>query len=173
MQIGDYYNKGGLTGVVISVDASGQHGLLMSLRSYHCQWYNGSRDVKTNARDQYDGMKNQEYIRNHYGLSQYPAFAYCVGLGSGWYLPAIGELRPLCEPTNYAAVEGTLTQYGEKLFPGNHNAELFLSSTEGDRVAHDLDHLMVLVLGVSSWGVEITSDTKRSAYECVRAVHKF
>lgn len=34
MQIGDYYNKEGQTGIVISVDASGQHGLLMCLRSY-------------------------------------------------------------------------------------------------------------------------------------------
>lgn len=173
MQIGDYYNKEGLTGVVISVDASGQHGLLMSLRNHCCQWYNGSSDIKTYARDPFDGMKNQDYIRSHYSLYSYPAFAYCISLGEGWYLPAIGELRPLCESANFEAVENTLARYGDKLFPGSHLAELYLSSTEGDTSAHSLDHTMVLVLGVSQYGARITSDTKRSAYEVVRAVHRF
>ena len=29
--IGDFYNKNGIKGIVIKVDASGEHGLIMSL----------------------------------------------------------------------------------------------------------------------------------------------
>lgn len=173
MKIGDYYKKGVIEGVVISVNASGQHGLLMSLKNYHCQWYNGGNNFKTYARDFFDGLKNQEYIAKTFDIFSFPAFAYCVSLGEGWYLPSIGELRPLCDRENFIAIEKTLSLYGDKLFPGNHLAELYLSSTEGDTIPYDTDYEMVLVIGVRENGARITSDTKQSKVECVRAVHAF
>lgn len=175
MKIGDLYDCGGLKGVVISVDASGNHGLIMSLNKHHCQWYNGSSDVNTGARHPFDGKQNQDFILSRYSSYSYPAFRWCASLGDGWYLPAIGELRPLCEPSNFRAVEKTLKTYGEPLFSGHYIADLYLSSTEGDvnGVTYDTDHIMVQVLGVKEYGAEITSDTKRSDYEDARAVHRF
>lgn len=174
MRIGDLYNRGGLRGVVINVDASGRHGLIMSLNKHHCQWYQGSSDVRTGARDPFNGKINQDYVLNHYGSYHYPAFGWCESLGEGWYLPAIGELRPLCEPANLNAVERTLRSYGEPLFSGRNNADLYLSSTEGDCYGtYDTDHTMVQVFCVSERGGSISSDTKRSDYEYARAVHRF
>ncbi|MBR0336754.1 MAG: hypothetical protein IIX34_07835, partial [Alistipes sp.] len=45
----------------------------------------------------------------------YPAFAWCVDLGVGWYLPAIGELQSLFAA--YDAVNKTVVAYGgERLY---------------------------------------------------------
>lgn len=175
MKIGDYYNDGHIKGVVISVDASGKHGLIMSLNRHHCLWYNGSSDVNTGARHPFDGKQNQELILSRYSPYSYPAFKWCANLGDGWYLPAIGELQPLCETFNLMAVERTLKAYGDPLFSGRNYADLYLSSTEGDvnGMTYDTDHTMVQVLCVSEHGGSISSDTKRSDYEFARAVHRF
>lgn len=175
MNIGDLYNRNGLKGVVISVDASGSHGLIMSLNKHHCQWYNGGSDVNTGARHPFDGKQNQDLILSRYSPYSYPAFRWCANLGDGWYLPAIGELRPLCEASNLSAVERTLKIYGEPLFSGQNYADLYLSSTEGDvnGMTYDTDHTMVQVFCVSEQGGSISSDTKRSDFEYARAVHRF
>ena len=174
MRIGDLYNRGNLKGVVISVDTSGVHGLILSLKRHHCQWYDGDTDVRTGARDPYDGKTNQDYVLRHYGSDCYPAFKWCSRLGDGWYLPAIEELRTLCDSANLNAVERTLKSYGDPLYSGCGHADLYLSSTEGDCFGtYDTDHLMVQVFCVSERGGSISSDTKRSDFEFARAVHRF
>lgn len=98
MKMGDLYDHKGLKGVVISVDASGNHGLIMRLIKHKCQWYNGNSDVRTGARHHFDGKQNQDFILSRYGAYNYPAFPWCVSLGDGWYLPSIGELHTYANP---------------------------------------------------------------------------
>ena len=174
MRIGDYYNNGLFQGVVIRVDASGDHGLILSLRAARKKWFCGDVDMNTGARNQLRGQDNQDLITKRFSIHMFPAFEWCLGLGDGWYLPAIGELECLCEKSNFDAVALTLDKYGDKLISGEHWAgDLYLSSTEGDTGPHSQDHTMVLVLAVSERGARITSDTKRSSFERVRAVHRF
>lgn len=175
LKVGDLYDHEGVKGVIISLDASGNHGLVMSLGRKHCQWYDGDYDVNTHSRHAFDGKQNQDYVLSNYGSSHYPAFRWCASLGNGWYLPAIGELQPLCELSNFRAVENTLATCGDPLFSGENYSDLYLSSTEGDcnGVSYDTDHTMVQVFCATERGGSISSDTKRSDYEFARAVHRF
>ena len=90
-------------------------------------------------------------------------------------MPAIGELQQLKNISYLRAVERTLEKYGDPLYDGLSNADLYLSSTEGDcyMMTYDTDITMVQVFCVSSHGGSISSDTKRSDYEYARAVHRF
>lgn len=42
-KIGDYYEKNGQAGIVISVDYSGTHGKIISLNEKHCNWYDADK----------------------------------------------------------------------------------------------------------------------------------
>ena len=45
-KVGDIYNNDGLKGIVVKVDNSGLHGLIMSLDKFSGKWYN---DKKLNS----------------------------------------------------------------------------------------------------------------------------
>lgn len=178
MKIGDYYNDGHIKGVVINVDSSGNHGLIWSLQRHYCQWYDGTKDVHTGARHPLDGRINQNMVLKNFSKWDYPAFRWCESLGEGWYLPAIGELQHLRNNSYLSAIENTLKKYGgDPLYDGRFIADLYLSSTEGDSYPHMVtyatDITMVQVFCVSAQGGSISSDTKRSAFEYARAVHRF
>lgn len=100
--VGDYYNENGREGIVFEVDATGRHGKIMALRDLpeKLAWctraeYDGKR-VGDGATDRTDGMKNLQAIRRiPRWQEKYPAFAGCVALGEGWYLPALEELKKI------------------------------------------------------------------------------
>lgn len=105
-KVGDYYEKDGLKGIVIRVDASGNHGLIMSLDKCAKKWLDGKDEkFSTNAYYEDDGEKNmaviQKYIEeNGKSWSMFPYFEWCRSHGEGWYAPATDELKDILKTIN-------------------------------------------------------------------------
>ena len=119
-KVGDYYNVDGKEGVVFWVDETGRHGKIVSVDNAKLSWCTleeFDKKVKTGAIDQYDGMKNlQKIMKISDWRSRYPAFAWCAGHGSGWYLPAIDELKELLlNEMVYAKVNTALSRMTSKV----------------------------------------------------------
>lgn len=105
-KVGDYYEKDGLKGIVVRVDGTGSHGLIMSLEKSAKKWLD-DKDEKfnTNAYYEDDGEKNMAVIEkyiNENGKSweMFPYFNWCRSLGSGWYAPASDELKDILNAIN-------------------------------------------------------------------------
>ena len=96
-KVGDLCTINGVQGVVFEVDASGKHGKIISVKSsgYDRAWALGAEQKRfIGATDVYDGEKNMAVVKRQSNWrSNYPAFAWCADLGSGWYLPAKEEMR--------------------------------------------------------------------------------
>ena len=94
-KVGDYYNVDGKEGVVFWVDETGRHGKIMSLDQGQFRWCTDEVwDKETGTTDKSDGMRNlQSIMKISDWRNKYPAFAWCADHGSGWYLPAIDELK--------------------------------------------------------------------------------
>ena len=100
-EVGDIYDKGGLKGIVVRVDDSGNHGLIMSVDRCSKKWLNDS-DAKyeTAAFYEDDGEKNMKVIEKYLEESGnsweiFPFFNWCRSLGDGWYAPASDELKDI------------------------------------------------------------------------------
>jgi len=98
-KIGDYYERGGVKGVVCALTDEGTHGLILSLEEICLPWsrFRKSEQRATGAVDAADGRANMEAVERFIadnGLSwdDFPAFKWCREQGDGWYLPAIDEL---------------------------------------------------------------------------------
>lgn len=118
-EIGDYYAKDGVRGVICALDESGRHGLILSLGEKTTLWYTAP-EVKTNkpltkekkkaiakeekrlktiiagASNKHDGEANMQAVARcieQQGLKweNFPAFAWCREQGEGWYLPSVDE----------------------------------------------------------------------------------
>lgn len=96
-KVGDYYDQGGLEGVVFEVDNDGLTGKIVGLKAYQAQW---SKDefckVKVGTLSKSDGLQNMLLIKQRAGnIENYPIFSECVLHGESWYVPAIDELKVL------------------------------------------------------------------------------
>ena len=152
-KVGDYYEENGLKGLVVRVDASGEHGLIMSLDKCAKKWLDeGDEKFSTNAYYEDDGEKNMEVIQkyineNGKSWSMFPYFEWCRSLGDGWYAPASEELKDILNAINggegkYNAkfmkkVTKTLKRnHGDGLIDGGYfgskSPHMMYSSTEGD-----------------------------------------
>ena len=161
-KVGDLYNKDGIKGIVIKVDETGEHGLIMSLDRFKGEW---SIDKKskfdTNAFHEDDGQKNMDAIGEYINetgksWSLFPFFEWCKNNGDGWYAPALDELRLIFiaingsdgtyNKSNVKKVDETITQnggdslYGKVEFPLGDKFETggkcpyhMFSSTEGSK----------------------------------------
>jgi hypothetical protein len=103
--VGDIYFEKGIRGVVFKVTDGGWQGLIVSPDEGQYTWGQGGVDV--GCLDASNGMNNMEKVKQKVQWEQrYPAFKWCDGLNTGgitgWYLPAINELKDL-----YAAYNGT------------------------------------------------------------------
>ncbi len=111
-RVGDYYNEGGVEGVVFSVSADGRSGKIVSRNCSpsELQWAVGSEQQKfIGATDAYDGAKNMAVVQRISGWQQkYPIFAWCASLGSGWYPPAKEEMAEI--RSNRAKIESKLSR---------------------------------------------------------------
>ena len=57
-KIGDYYEKEGIKGIVVKVDTSGEHGLIMSLDRFKGEWCTDKKlNFETKAFHEDDGKK--------------------------------------------------------------------------------------------------------------------
>lgn len=90
-KVGDYYAVGNLRGIIFWVDASGQHGKIVSMAEEKHSWDTpGTKRVVATA-ELKDGSLNQAK-----GVAQnIPSFLYCKSHGEGWYMPAKEELLQL------------------------------------------------------------------------------
>ena len=93
-KVGDYYNDGTKEGVVFTVSKDGMHGKIISLEQSDEKWaVKEVSNVDTGAENEKDGMVNMNKVKKQKNWEEnYPAFAWCAGLGDGWYLPAEKEL---------------------------------------------------------------------------------
>ncbi|MBR2629082.1 MAG: hypothetical protein IKD24_05275 [Alistipes sp.] len=113
--IGDIYNEKGLLGVVVDVDISGVHGLIMHPYIITGEWcHYDLRNIPTQARDRYHGQENMRIIgeflrRNGFGWEAMPLFAQCRAIGEGWYIPSYEELTTILSNINGAYDYGTYT----------------------------------------------------------------
>lgn len=115
-KVGDVYDKDGVKGMVVTVDATGEHGLLLSLRGCDDRWCKSDVKIAVNATDEDDGEKNMAmigtFIKNkNLSWDVFPLFKWAKEeLGEGWYIPSKNELLAIAESLN----EGGLDKYNQK-----------------------------------------------------------
>ena len=119
--IGDYYNENGKRGVVFEVWDGGRHGKIVSLDETYDAWDSRVRfdgveykyGTRTYADSKSDGKANTDKIMARSDSDYFPAFKWCRAKGSSWYLPAVDELKKICN--NKSVLNATLTKYGAAL----------------------------------------------------------
>ena len=135
-KVGDYYNENGKEGVVFWVDASGEHGKIISLTESKTalQWASvkSEQERLIGADDKENGANNMAKVQQIYEWqSKYPAFKWCADLGEGWYLPAIEELKLFTlDNTVRNAINQTLATKGGTKIPDIGTYHWYWSSTE-------------------------------------------
>lgn len=107
--VGDYYpdadDSSTAVGVVFKITNRGVHGKVISLDETTAQWSTVNHYFTIN--DYNDGAANTKIIMEQAEAdTKYPAAAWCVAKGVGWYLPAKGELTGFgniwyANPTTY------------------------------------------------------------------------
>ena len=120
-KVGDYYDDGTKQGVVFYVDATGQHGKIVSLDQIKKQWCTKKQYKKmivVGASSESDGKANTDKVMSRSDSAEYSAFVWCRAKGKDWYLPAIDELKLLLlDRSVHNAVNRTLDEHGgQKLF---------------------------------------------------------
>ena len=98
-EIGDFYSKDGVEGIVYLLDDSRLHGMLISMDEVFLPWTLFKKDdVRLVGTDNViSGEINmailEKYIQaNDLSWDDFPAFKWCRDKGEGWYLPAIDEV---------------------------------------------------------------------------------
>ncbi|MBQ6882060.1 MAG: hypothetical protein IJN55_05800 [Alistipes sp.] len=135
-KVGDHYKANGLEGVVFEVDASGQHGKIVSLKesTARMEWAVNRQDQKrfigADSRD--DGKANQTVVQALSGWQErFPPFVWCADLGKDWYLPSIRELMLFAKHGEVnATVNRTLEKLGAKQLAKPGDLRWYWSSTE-------------------------------------------
>lgn len=99
---GDVLEVNGVRGIVFSVDDTGCHGTMMSVKAFR-----GTNNLfctkpsllkKVSMASATDGKANTEELyayaeTNNLSLSYFPVFNWCKSLGNGWYVPSIEQLK--------------------------------------------------------------------------------
>jgi hypothetical protein len=91
--VGDYYNDGVKDGIVFEVSEGGMHGKIISMREpFDGRVWSLKYESGFGAKSKKSGRKNMdEVMAIPNWQTKFPAFAWCVELGEGWYLPSIEE----------------------------------------------------------------------------------
>lgn len=145
MKIGDIYNMDGLKGVVVHVDNSGIHGLIMSLYEASLNWYESDKWCKSLG----DGwfiptVKDFESMKDNDNLNKIQN-------------ALIREGMPLC--------------FGDKTYDGaNKMGHMYWTR---DMHYHSLGHDFMRVFCLNYNGFSsMSSDYKEAEYSYVRAMHR-
>lgn len=110
-KVGDMYNQNGVKGVVVKVDATGMHGIIMSLEGSKEKWTSDSKfNFETNAFYEDDGQKNMEAIGKYIESGKatwadFPVMNWARSLGEGWYIPAKDEAMEIWKNMNNGSNE--------------------------------------------------------------------
>ncbi len=126
-QVGDYYDRNGIRGVVFEVSDGGRHGKVLSMdRRAQTRWCTESqydKNITTGASSEWNGKSNTDKILSRSDRDEYPAFMWCRNKGSNWYLPSKEELLTMCR--NKDKINATLSKQG-----GTELVGFYWSSTE-------------------------------------------
>ena len=121
-KVGDYYDDGTKQGVVFYVDATGQHGKIVSLDEVRREWCSDAqyaKGIEVGASSKSDGKANTDKVMSRSDSAEYPAFVWCRAKGKDWYLPAIDELKLLLlDRSVHNAVNHTLYEHGVNTLSG-------------------------------------------------------
>ena len=138
--VGDYYCENGKQGVVFEVSADGMHGKIVYLTKIfdNDYWLRPKSKMKfVGATNEDDGEMNMQIIQGVEGWrTSYPLFAACGALGSGWYLPAINELKRIWmhrDKINAAIESRNILDNREYKYQTVKAEEFYGSSTEVDK----------------------------------------
>ena len=162
-KVGDYYDDGTKQGVVFYVDATGQHGKIVSLDQVYKQWCTKKKAVYASSKS--DGKANTDKVMSRSDSAEYPVFVWCRAKGKDWYLPAIKELKLLLlDSSVHEAVNRTLKAHGGDRLIDIGEIVWYWSSTEK--------------ISSTAWAVVLINDGKadlnRKDYtNYVRAVSAF
>ena len=127
-KVGDYYDDGTKQGVVFYVDATGQHGKIVSLDQVEKEWcthaqYN--KGIVVDASSKSDGKANTDKVMSRSDRAAYSAFVWCRAKGKDWYLPAEDELKLLYRVRD--TINSTLKERGGNTLSDD---DWYWSSTE-------------------------------------------
>lgn len=155
-EVGDYYNRNGIEGVVYRISNGGTHGMIVSMDAGFGSW---GPSFTTGATDHYDGLTNTSVIFQNFDLDDYPIFKWCYSKNSEesieWYIPSITELEDIFREKDI--VNSGLLINGGIVFDNSN----YWSSTEVE------DGYAYFANTPSS------SSTRKSYSGKVRAVHSF
>lgn len=152
-KVGDLYpHKGFPIGVVYEVDGTGQHGKIVYRESINTFWGKATTILK----DENSGRANMRavYNANSQSFDGYPAFQWADSLNPTgteytddakgiWYLPALNELRALCNQWD------NLAGSSEKLSLPDREDNSFGSSSSSSDVMYPI---LYWVSDMSGWG---------------------
>ena len=124
--VGDLYDEDGVKGVVFWVADDARSGKIVSLDESVRLWATGPYEAR--AFDEDNGADNTDKIKDlGLPLSTFPACAWCVDHGAGWYMPAINEVQGFLLAK--ALIDPALTANGGTAVSGSN---WYWSSTEGE-----------------------------------------
>jgi hypothetical protein len=198
---GDYFDEGGIQGIVFYVTDNGQHGLIVSLQEFGASsnsrgllqglgaslssrgfWYHytvhGSEwNFVVNATNLDDGWQNKLKIEDCISKTEltydnFPAFKWCNDLGNGWYLPSYNELKKLFMCFNGGQEFGANFE-SQKMFNALlRQAKSKPLSAESYRSSTEYDIQYAYSFYFSGWEPDSVLLTKRGNAP-IRAIHKF
>lgn len=158
-KIGDPYNQNGVKGIVVKVDDSGNHGLIMSIEASNAKWISDSKvQFETNAFYESDGIKNMEAIASYIASGKatwddFPLMKWARSLGDGWYIPSKDEALEIWINMNGGKNGYTFSKFNkndfqkfdakqrsfggdplvdDRFYIGNNQPYYWYTSTEGD-----------------------------------------
>jgi hypothetical protein len=118
--VGDYFHENGRKGVVFEVATDGMSGKIVDLQ-HSDEYFAYARQNEAlkwmSATSMDNGESNFAKIKKRSKWKTlYPAFAWCAGLGEGWYLPANNELKSLLsDKAKLDLINKTLKAKGAKV----------------------------------------------------------
>lgn len=92
-EVGDLYENGTVKGIVYEVDATGQHGKIVSLTEYQGYYGYGTSNYLDNCTSYTDGLYNKAQLWA--SGATYSSYLPMPPKSSVWYIPAVDELRVL------------------------------------------------------------------------------
>ena len=130
LKVGDYFGGG------IVFEIGDGYAKVVSLDEGNCAWAKSgaaSTHMGTEANPQ-EGAANTDIFRNRADLENYPAVAWCIAKGEGWYLPSRVEINDIVNGLGLSSA--TLDSINEKFVEyfgqGFVSGKALLTSCEHD-----------------------------------------
>ena len=98
-KLGDvFYEDGVATGVVTNVSTVGRFGYVLSFTQIEDAAWSVEPLVFADMTDDNDGLNNLNSLKMVSGwTTSFPGFAQVIGMGDGWYVPSLNELKSIYE----------------------------------------------------------------------------